>query len=103
MGQDGFAIQVDDPSEDLNVGVFSIQYQDGLQRVGSSRFTMRDKNGLVWVSDAKVERGMLESSNSDLATEMSQVIEAQRSYTYVLKMMQTADEVESTINGLTNG
>lgn len=103
MGQDGFAMRVDDPSEDLNVGVFSIQYQDGLQRVGSSRFTMRDKNGLVWVSDAKVERGMLESSNSDLATEMSQVIEAQRSYTYVLKMMQTADEVESTINGLTNG
>ena len=39
----------------------------------------------------------------DLATELTQVIEAQRSYSYVLKMVQTADEVESAIIGLTNG
>ena len=83
--------------------VFTIQYKDGLQREGSSRFLMGDKNGLVWVSDSKVQRGMLETSNTDLATELSQVIEAQRSYSYVLKMMQTADEVETTINGLPNG
>lgn len=46
---------------------------------------------------------MLEESNADLATELGQVIEAQRSYSYALKMLQTADEVESTINGLPNG
>ena len=103
LGQDGFPIQVSDPNADLPVGVFTIQYKDGLQREGSSRFLMGDKNGLVWVSDSKVQRGMLETSNTDLATELSQVIEAQRSYSYVLKMMQTADEVETTINGLTNG
>lgn len=103
LGQDGYPIQVSDPDDDIPVGVFTIQYQDGLEREGSSRFLMGDKNGLVWVSDSKVERGMLETSNTDLATELSQVIEAQRSYSYVLKMMQTADEVETTINGLPNG
>ena len=64
---------------------------------------MSEKNGNVWMGDAQVKRGMLEQSNTDLATELSQVIEAQRSYSYALKMIQTADEVESTINGLTNG
>lgn len=102
LNQSGYPIQVTDPSEDLQVGVFTIQYQDGLQRDGSGRFLMGDKNGLVWVSDSEARRGMLEQSNTDLATELSQVIEAQRSYSYVLKMMQTADEVETTINGLTN-
>lgn len=102
LGQDGYPLRVDDPEGDLSVGVFTIQYQDGLQRDGSSRFLMGDKNGLVWVGTSEVKRGMLETSNTDLATELSQVIEAQRSYSYVLKMMQTADEVETTINGLTN-
>lgn len=70
---------------------------------GSSRFLMDDKNGAVWMSTAKVQRGYLESSNADLATELTGVIEAQRSYSYALKMVTTADEVETTINNLTNG
>lgn len=103
LDRDGYPIQVTDPMAELPVGVFTIQYQDGLERVGSSRFLMSEKNGNVWMGDAQVKRGMLEQSNTDLATELSQVIEAQRSYSYALKMIQTADEVESTINGLTNG
>lgn len=103
LGQDGFPIPMSDANAEVTVGVFTIQYQDGLDRDGSGRFLMRDKNGLVWVSDAEVRQGMLETSNTDLATELGQVIEAQRSYSYVLKMMQTADEVETTINGLTSG
>ena len=45
-------------------------------------------------------KGMLEQSNTDLANEMVQVIEAQRSFSYALRMVQTSDEVESTINSL---
>ena len=103
LGQDGYPIRVTDPELELPVGVFDIQYQDGLQRDGSSRFLMGDKNGTVWLSTSKAQQGMLEESNADLATELSQVIEAQRSYSYALKMLQTADEVETTINGLPNG
>ena len=64
---------------------------------------MDDKNGAVWMSTAKVQRGYLESSNADLATELTGVIEAQRSYSYALKMVTTADDVETTINNLANG
>lgn len=103
LGPDGYPITMTDPSQELNVGVFTIQYKDGLERVGSGRFVMGDKNGAVWVSNSKVFRGFLESSNADLATELSGVIEAQRSYSYVLRMMTTADEVETTINGLVTG
>ena len=94
---------VTDPAADLPIGVYSIQYRDGLERAGSSRFLMDDKNGAVWMSTAKVQRGYLESSNVDLASEMGKVIEAQRTYSYVLRMMQTADEIETTVNNLTNG
>ena len=38
-----------------------------------------------------------------LGGEMGKVIEAQRTYSYVLRMMQTADEIETTVNNLTNG
>lgn len=102
LGQDGYPIAVTDPSADLPVGVFAIQYQDGLERMGSERFLMNAKNGAVWTSDAKLQRGYLESSNADLATELTGVIEAQRSYSYALKMVTTADEVETTVNGLAN-
>lgn len=97
------AIPVTDPNEELPIGVFNIQYEDGLLRTDSSRFQATDKNGAIAAVDARVEQGLLEESNVDLATELTQVIEAQRSYSYVLKMVQTADEVETTVIGLTNG
>lgn len=104
LGSDGYPIEIMDKGEaQPNIGVFNIQYLDGLERAGSERFIMNEKNGAVWNSDAQVRRGFLESSNADLATELSGVIEAQRSYSYILKMMTTADEVETTINNLTNG
>lgn len=103
LGTDGYTIAVTDPNADLSVGVFTIQYQDGLERAGSSRFLMGAKNGVVRSSDSQVRRGFLESSNADLATELTGVIEAQRSYSYALKMVTTANEVETTINNLTNG
>lgn len=103
LGTDGYPIEVTDPSAELPVGIFAIQYQDGLERAGSSRYLMNDKNGSVWISNAKLQRGFLESSNADLATELTGVIEAQRSYSYALKMVTTADEVETTVIDLANG
>lgn len=102
LGTDGYPIVVTDPSADLPVGIFNIQYKDGLERVGSERFVMNAKNGSIWTSTATLQRGYLESSNADLATELTGVIEAQRSYSYALKMVTTADEVETTVNGLAN-
>ena len=44
--------------------------------------------------------GALERSGTDMADEMVKVIEAQRAFTYALKMVTTSDEIESTINSL---
>lgn len=98
----GNPIPVTDPEARLPVGVFVFRYEDGLQRADSSRFLAGAKNGAITAVDAQVEQGLLEESNTDLATALSQVIEAQRSYSYALKMMQTGDEVETTLNGLAN-
>ena len=87
LNVEGYPIQVTDPSAEQPVGVFEIQYQDGLLHAGSGRF---------------LTRGWLETSNTDLAGELGKVIEAQRAYSYALRMVTTADEVETTINNLAN-
>ncbi len=45
-------------------------------------------------------QGCLELSNADLANELAKVIESQRSFSYMLKMVQTSDEIETTVNNL---
>lgn len=98
----GYPIVVTDPTAEQPVGTFLIQYQDGLQHLDGGRFLNGDKNGAVWIGTSEVRRGALETSNTDLATELGKVIERQRAYVYALRMVTTADEVENTINGLTN-
>ena len=91
---------MDDPEAEQPVGVFDFVNVDGMLHAGDNRFLPVEKNGQVRVGAGQVRRGALEASNSDLATELGKVIEAQRSYSYVLRMVQTSDEVETTVNGL---
>ena len=98
----GYPIVVTDPEARQPVGTFVFVYQDGLRHAGGGRFTAEGKSEEVWIGDAKVVQGFLEGSNADLATEISKVIEAQRSYSYALKMVQTSDEIETTVNNLRN-
>lgn len=42
----------------------------------------------------------LEAFQCSLAQEMSNMIITSRAYSYALKMVQTSDEVQQTINGL---
>lgn len=66
-------------------------------------FQTTAKSGNIYLQNSDVLRGYLETSNVDLGTELGKVIEAQRSYSYALRMATTADEVESTILNLPNG
>lgn len=99
----GQPIVVTNSEEKLPVGVYTFQWQDGLQHLDASRFAASEKNGQVYSIEPDVLQGYLEDSNTDLATELGKVIEAQRAYSYALRMVTTADEVETTVNGLTNG
>jgi flagellar basal body rod protein FlgG len=83
------------------IGVYTFSRMDGLQDVGGNGYVASAKNGEpILLEKAKVVKGALENSGTDLATEMTRLMEAQRAYSYALKMVQTSDEVETTINSL---
>ena len=90
----------EDAEAQYPVGVFDFINTDDMQHIGNNRLLPVEKNGDVLVGTGKVVFGAVEGSNADLTTQFTKIIEAQRSYSYALKMVQTQDEIESTINGL---
>lgn len=98
----GNFIVIDPENKDaaLELGVFDYATREGMQHDDSSRFVATDRNGDLYLGTGQVKRGLLEMSNVDLTQEFIKVIESQRAYGYALKMMQTSDEIETTINGL---
>jgi flagellar basal body rod protein FlgG len=83
------------------IGVYTFSKMDGIQSAGDNGFVVSANNGEpILLEKAKVVKGSLEDSGTDFALEMTRMMEAQRAYSYALKMVQTTDEVESTINSL---
>lgn len=94
-------IRVRDGELQSEIGVYTFNNTNGMQSTGSNEFVPAAKNGEPrLVRNAKIINGTLEMSNVDLAEEMTKTIEASRAYSYALKMVQTSDEVEQTINSL---
>lgn len=100
LGQNGGLIEITDIHAKQPVGIFDYINCDGMTRLTGTRFLPIDKNGGVAYGEGELIQGAVETSNTDLAEEISKVIEAQRAYGLALKMVQTSDEVESTINSL---
>lgn len=103
LGQDGQPVEIpeNDDGAALPIAVYGFDHTNGMRALGGGRFAPVDKNGAPrMLNNASVNQGFVESSNADLATELTKVIEAQRTYSYALRMVTTAEEVESTINGL---
>jgi len=84
----------------LSIGIFDFENYDGMLHVGDNRVMPVEKNGAVQAGNGTLIQGYLEVSNTDLAREMSKVIESQRAFSYMLRMVQTSDEIETTVNGL---
>ena len=98
----GGLIEVEDQNDDLPIGIFDYNNYNGMQPLTDTRYLPVEKNGGLWMGTGTLMKGVLEMSNADLAEEMSKVIESQRAYGLALKMVQTSDEIEATINGLRN-
>ncbi len=97
----GLTETVGETAEWADPGIFEFPIEWGIQNAGYNTFIPSAPNGETQLSqDAKLLQGYLEQSNVDLANEMAKTVEASRAYSYVLKMIQTADEVEQTINSL---
>ena len=85
---------------EFNVGVFDFVNYNGMLNLSENRLVPVDKNGDVTVGTGKVIQGALELSNADLANELTKVIESQRSFQYLLRMITSSDEIETTVNNL---
>lgn len=90
----------DDTTTPLPIGVFDYINYDGMQQIDSTRYLPVDKNGDLVYGTGRLRQGVVEGSNADLAEEYTKLIESQRAYGLALKMVQTSDEIETTINGL---
>ncbi|MBP1757813.1 MAG: flgG [Firmicutes bacterium] len=101
LDESGAPIEITDSQEKQSVAVYDFVHTDGMNPIGANRYLPVEKNGEPYlVANPVVVQGSLEASSTDLATEMAKVIEAQRSFSYALRMVQTSDEVTTTINGL---
>lgn len=100
LGRNGNIITVTNPDEKQNVGIFDYGNYDGMRHQSGTEFLPVDKNGNLYYGTGELLQGALEGSNVDLAESFTKVIEAQRAYTMSLKMIQTSDEIETTINNL---
>lgn len=100
LSDQGGLIELSDSEEALPIGIFDFVNTNGMLSDGDNMFMPVEKNGQVQLGDGKLLQGYLEVSNTDLATELTKVIEAQRSFSYALKMMETSDELETTVNNL---
>lgn len=100
LSDSGGLIEVDDPRDPLPIGIFDYSNYNGMRQLLDTRYEPVDKNGGLWMGTGRLIQGCLESSNADLAEEFTKVIESQRAYGMALKMVQTSDEIETTINNL---
>lgn len=100
LSTEGGMIEMDDFDEEQPVGIFDYPNYNGMIHKSGARFDVLQKNGALQIGNGKLRRRFLETSNVELAEEITKMIETQRAYTMALKMMGTSDEVETTINGL---
>ena len=97
------SITGDTEEKKQKIGVYTMTYPSRLVSKGDNEFAIRagdTKNVESLVEKPVLETGTLETSGTDMAKEMTRLIESQRAFTYALKMVQTSDEVEGTINQL---
>lgn len=89
-----------DGMSSLPIGIFDYRNYNGMTLIEGTRYMPVEKNGDLWAGSGKLIQGKLEQSNTDLAEELTKVIESQRAYGLALKVVQTSDEIETTINNL---
>ena len=87
------------------IGLVTFQYPSRLLSQEANEYVPSDA-GVQAIPLVEGERsnalvgGALEASDTDMAEEFSHVIEAQRAFSYALRMVTTSDEIMSTINTL---
>ena len=101
LDANGRAIAVTNAEKAQNVGVFTFRNLDGLEKAGGNGYVATNRSGpAAAVRNAEVRQGYLESSATDMATEISNMVVQQRAYDLDAKMVTMTDEVMQTVNNL---
>lgn len=58
LNSSGYPIQMENFEEEQPVGVFIVQYQDGLQHLDGGRFLATEKSGNVWMGQFSSPAGI---------------------------------------------
>lgn len=83
------------------LGMYTFANKTGLASVGSSNYTTTVASGeAVEATDYRVNQYMLESSNVDMATEMTRLLRTQRAFSLASRALTTADDMESLANNM---
>ena len=94
----------DDDEEDEDkpkVSLYTFQNPSRLMSVGNDEYVPMDEGvEATLVENPQMATGALEGSGTDVAREFTRLIECQRAFSYALKMVQTSDEITTTINNL---
>lgn len=83
------------------VGVFTFENPYGLDQVGSNYYEATLSSGEAFISpEVTKKQGFLEASSTNIATEMTKVIEFQRAFQLNISMIKIHDELGNTVNNL---
>lgn len=84
-----------------SIALYTFNNPSRLMNKGDDEYIPADEGAEpILIESPQLASGAVEASGTDMADEMVKVIEAQRAFSYALKMITTSDEVESTINSL---
>jgi len=86
-----------------DVAVYRFAQKNGMLSVGRNEFVPTAKNGEPYLSaESRAVSGYLEQSGTDVSYEFTKMVEAQRAYSFAIKLITTSDEVLQTVNQLRN-
>ncbi|MEM5767906.1 MAG: flagellar hook-basal body complex protein [Bacillota bacterium] len=82
------------------LGIVTFANRNGLESVGNAVYRETPASGTPEASDAAVRQGGLESSNVNVAVELTQLIRAQKAFAMASRAVSVWDEMASTTNNL---
>ena len=100
IGTDGRVVVGD--REIGRINLFTVQSVDGLQAVGENLYapTAESGNAVAAGAATSLRQGTLEGSNVDLATTMTEMMEAQRAFELASRAIKTQERIAEIANGV---
>ena len=93
-------IENNDDIDNAEIGVFVFNNNSDLEQTGNNLFRVSNEDAEYNLAEVKVQRRYLEASNVEVSEEMVKLIQVQRAFQLNSTVIQTADEIEQTINSL---